>query len=67
MKQSPSKANFVSQESPCILRNPKIHYRVHRSLLLVPILSQLNPVRAITSYLFDTHFNQSLLLANQCT
>jgi hypothetical protein len=57
---SPSKeaANCAAtQELPSILRNPKIHYRVHKSPPLVPILSQVDPVRTISSYLSKINFN----------
>jgi hypothetical protein len=45
------------QEIPSILWNPKVQYRVQKSPPLVPILSHIDPIHSIPSYLSKIHFN----------
>jgi hypothetical protein len=60
MEQSPSwdaDRHPASQEIPCPLWNPKVHYRVRKSQWLFPTLSQMNPLHAFSSYFLNNHVN----------
>jgi hypothetical protein len=47
----------ATRELPSILCNLEVHYRVHISAPPVPILSQIDPIPTIPSYLSKIHFN----------
>ena len=52
----PLKLRFVPQ-SPCSIWNPNVHYHIHKSPTLAPILSHINPVHAL-----DTVFWRCVLV-----
>jgi hypothetical protein len=60
MEWSPSweaDSHSDSQEMPHLLLNPKVHYRVNSSQLLVPTLSQMHPVHIFSPNIPKIHSN----------
>ena len=45
------------KESSWLVWYPTFHYTLHKSTLLHPILSQMNPIHALTSCSFKVYFN----------
>jgi hypothetical protein len=59
MEHSPSEtsSHSTTQEILHLLGKLKVHYHVHESQSLVPILSQMNPVHKFPPYFPKTHSN----------
>jgi hypothetical protein len=60
MEQGPSwetNSFSASQQVPLLLWNPNVHYRVHKSLSLVHILSQMDPVLTFPPNIPKVHSN----------
>jgi hypothetical protein len=47
----------ATQELTGILWHTNVQYRVHKNTPLVPIISHINPIHTIPSYLSKIHFN----------
>jgi hypothetical protein len=66
MEQSPfweTYSHSASQKTHQVLWNPKVYYHVHKSLPLVPILSQILPVHTSPIYFSMIHSNIFLSLS----
>jgi hypothetical protein len=60
IEQSPpweADSHSSSQEIPRFLWNPNVHYCVHNSPWLVPVLSQINPISTFPPCFSEFHLN----------
>jgi hypothetical protein len=51
------------RDSLPFMEPPKVYRHIHMNSPLDPILSDLNPVHTITTYVFNTNFNIILLIS----
>jgi hypothetical protein len=57
---SEANSHSATQEIPHLLWNPKVRYRVPRSLQFVPILNHMNPVLTLITYVSKIHLKINL-------
>jgi hypothetical protein len=61
-------SSYTDSRSACqeisLLLNPNVHYRVHKSPPVDPILNQMNSVHIVTPYFFKINFNIILILCS---
>jgi len=55
----------AGHETPRLLRNPNVHYRVHKSKQVIFILRQVSPVHIITLYKIKIVFRINLLFTRR--
>jgi hypothetical protein len=56
-RSAETKSSTANHEIPWVLHNPEVHYLIHNSMPLVPVLTHMNPVHAFLSSFFKTYVN----------